>query len=141
MNGPNVKFEWMVPDNGASSLLRYEVLLMKNDGTYIEEKQFCDGSNFIILANAFCEIPMQILTSAPYSLTQGTLIRATVRAYNVIGGSIGSTLNSFGELAQVAPKKPPTTPQRNDDTSESILKVDYAMLTGEYTGGSTILTL
>jgi hypothetical protein len=59
----------------------------------------------------------------------------------VIGGGIPSTLNSIGELAQVAPKKPPQTPIRNGDTSESILKVDYPMLTGVYTGGSTIVSL
>jgi hypothetical protein len=72
---------------------------MKSDGTFAEDLQFCDGSNFVILANAFCEIPMQILTGDPYFLTQGTLIRATVRAFNVLGGGIISTLNSLGELA------------------------------------------
>jgi hypothetical protein len=64
-----VKIEWMVPDNGASSLLSYQVLVMKSDGTFIEDKAFCDGSNFVILARAFCEIPMQILTASPFSLT------------------------------------------------------------------------
>lgn len=64
-----------------------------------------------------------------------------MRAFNIIGGSIESTLNSYGELAQVAPKKPPTSPNRNADTSESILKVDYPMPIGEFTGGSTILSL
>ncbi len=128
MNAANVKIEWMVPNNGASSILRYEILIQKADGSFYEDKTFCDGTNFVIIARAFCEIPMQILVGAPYSLQQGTLIRATVRAYNVIGGGIISTLNSFGELAQVAPKKPPTAPLRNADTSESILKVDYPML-------------
>lgn len=42
---------------------------MKSDGTFIEDKAFCDGSNFVILARAFCEIPMQILTATPFSLT------------------------------------------------------------------------
>jgi len=69
MNGANVKIEWMLPDNGASTILRYQVLIMKEDGTFIEDKTFCDGSNFVILARAFCEIPMQILTAAPFSLT------------------------------------------------------------------------
>ncbi len=117
MNGPNVKFSWSVPDNGASTLLRYEILIVASNGNLIETKTFCDGSNLVILANAFCEVPMQILTDAPYSLAQGALIRATVRAFNIIGGSITSTLNSFGELAQVAPLKPPTAPLRNSDTS------------------------
>lgn len=107
----------------------------------METKTFCDGSNFVILTNAFCEVPMQILTAAPYSLTQGTLIRATMRAFNVIGGSITSTLNSFGEFAQNAPLKPPSAPLRNGDTSESILKVDYPMLSGVFNGGSTIMSL
>ena len=107
----------------------------------MEELNYCDGSNFVILGRAFCEVPMQILTAAPFSLAQGTLIRATVVAYNVIGGSIQSTLNSFGELAQVPPKQPPQAPLRNADTSESLLKVDYPMLSGLLTGGSTILSL
>lgn len=141
MNGQNVKIEWNTPDNGASPLLKYEILIQKADGTFVEDKTFCDGSNFVILARAFCEIPMQILVASPYSLAQGTLIRASVRAYNVIGGSIESTLNAFGELAQVPPKQPASAPLRNSDTSESLLKVDYPMVTGLLTGGSTIFSL
>ncbi len=69
MNGWNVKIEWIVPNNGASALLRYEVLLLLANGSYFEDLQFCDGSNFVILTRSFCEIPMQILTAEPYSLS------------------------------------------------------------------------
>lgn len=141
MNAANVKIAWITPDNGASALLKYVIMIQKADGTYAEEVNYCDGSNFVILARAFCEIPMQVLTSAPYSLPQGALIRATVTAYNIIGASIPSTLNADGELAQVAPLKPAASPKRNSDTSESLLKVDYDMLTGVLTGGSTIFSL
>lgn len=69
MNGPNVKIEWTIPDNGASALTKFQILIQKSDGTFMEDLTFCDGSNLVILANAFCQIPMQILTASPYSLT------------------------------------------------------------------------
>jgi hypothetical protein len=141
MDGPNVKIAWNIPDNGASPILRYQVFIMASNGSLIESLAFCDGSNFVVMGNTFCEVPMQILIASPYSLIQGALIRATVTAYNVIGGSVTSTLNSLGQLAQVAPLKPPTSPQRDPSTSQSILMVDYSMLTGVYTGGSTIVSL
>ena len=54
---------------------------------------------FGIISNTFCEIPMYILTSSPYSLPQGVLIQATVSAINSIGTGLYSTFNTVGEFA------------------------------------------
>jgi hypothetical protein len=43
-------------------------MIQMANGSYIEDKTFCDGSNFVILTRAFCEVPMQIITGA-YALS------------------------------------------------------------------------
>jgi len=134
MNGPNVHIAWSVPDNGGSTILSYTVLILKNDGTLSQELNYCDGSNFVVMGSTFCEVPMPVLTSAPFSLPQGAMIRVSVYATNAIGSGIGSTLNSFGVLAQLKPWKPVSAPLRNSGTSETALVIDYPMLTGSYTG-------
>lgn len=74
MNGANLKITWTSPSNGGSSISSYKINILQSDGTYSENTGYCDGSNFVIMGNLFCEIPMYVLTSSPYSLAQGTLI-------------------------------------------------------------------
>ena len=64
-----------------------------------------------------------------------------MRAINSLGEGPFSSLNTDGILAQTVPHQPPTAPSRNSGTSVSTLIIDYPTLTGEYTGGSTILSL
>ena len=84
---------------------------------------------------------MSVLISPPYNLIQGTLVKATIFAINSVGSATPSSLNSIGELAQVPPLKPPSSPARNVGTTQTSLMVNYAILTGIYTGGSTVLSL
>lgn len=69
MNGEKVKITWNVPSTGGASLTKYKIMIeTSTTGTFAEQLYYCDGSNFVVLANAFCEIPMYILTQAsgPY---------------------------------------------------------------------------
>ena len=84
---------------------------------------------------------METLTSDPFNIQQGDLIKIRVSAQNSLGFSIPSTLNTVGVTAKVQPHKPPTVPQRGVGTSPLQLVVDYAMLTGVFTGNSEITSL
>ena len=48
---------------------------------------------------------MSILTSSPYSLTFGTLIKARASAQNVVGFGAVSIANTAGVLAKTVPSK------------------------------------
>jgi hypothetical protein len=76
------------------------IKILQSDGvTLTANAYYCDGSNFLVMANLFCEIPMSVLTSSPYSLPRGRLIQATVSATNSLGSGIPSSLNIVGILA------------------------------------------
>ena len=142
MSGKNLHIDWIMPSENGSPISAYKILIVQSNGvTQTESTTYCDGSNFVVIANRFCEIPMSVLIAAPYSLPQGQLIKVTAYAINSVGSGTPSALNSVGELAQVPPLKPPTPPTRNSGTTQYSIMVDYAILTGTYTGGSTVLSL
>lgn len=69
MNGKTLKISWQAPNNGAASISAYKILIQHMDGVTLSEQLFyCDGSNFLVIANLFCEIPMNILVSSPFNL-------------------------------------------------------------------------
>jgi hypothetical protein len=67
------------------------------------------------------------------------LIQARVIADNAIGESIPSILNSFGDFVEYVPHKPPVSPTKNAQTTQSSLVVDYQHLVGTADGGSAVL--
>ena len=90
-------------NNNFEALDKYQVLIQDALGEFRDQLVSCDGTNLVIVAQRFCDVPMITLTSAPYSLSEGTLIRAKVRAHNKIGWSVFSELNTLGVVAQTTP--------------------------------------
>lgn len=64
-----------------------------------------------------------------------------MEALNSVDYSTPSGLNSGGENAQVVPLSPASAPTRDSTSSQTQLVIDYALPTGTYTGGSTILSI
>jgi len=57
-------------------------------------------------AQTQCQIPMAVLTAAPYSLTSASAVVAKVRAHNALGWSGWSPEGGSGtSLIQTAPQK------------------------------------
>jgi len=102
-----------------------------------------------MLASMFCEIPMSVLTApaGPFALPLGRLIQAKVAARNSVGLGAYSALNTAGVLAQTAPLKPASPPQRNAASTQYALVLDYPFAVtpgppaGYEDGDSTILSL
>jgi hypothetical protein len=80
---------------------------------------------------------MATLRSAPYSLLQGTIVKAVIKAQNINGWSSFSFPNSTGALVEYVPAQM-NTPTNGLTTNELQIQVNWAALTGVNTGGSTI---
>jgi hypothetical protein len=91
----------------------------------------------LIYAQRFCEIPMQVLTSSPYSLSAGSLIEAKVQAFNANGWSSLSTDSTGAAIVQTVPITM-TAPTRDSATTASTLVVDWASLSLANSGYSSI---
>lgn len=57
--GTDVKILWTAPNDHNDAIDKYEVLLLKADGTtFIEDLTNCDGSDLTISGQLYCLIPM-----------------------------------------------------------------------------------
>lgn len=59
-------------------MLSYKVEIRTIDGDFTEQLTHCNGELTEIRANLFCEIPMPILRTAPFSLVRGEIVIAKV---------------------------------------------------------------
>ena len=71
-------------------------MIKTSGGSYVPDLTNCDASDSGIASQLYCEIPMSVFLSSPYSLTPNTLIEAKVKAYNSNGESAFSTPNVAG---------------------------------------------
>ncbi len=97
--GTSVRIDWVAPYNGDSTLLYYVLVIKTKAGAFVEEPINCNArSDNTVFNNKYCVIPMDVLTSASFSLVQGDVIVAKVLAANVIGESQFSMENAIGAL-------------------------------------------
>lgn len=131
-----------MPDDQSSDIEEYEILIKQKDGTFsVQDGQFCQGQDYAVVANRYCHIPMQsVLRQAPYSLEYNDLVVAKIKARNSIGwASSYSDENSVGAKIQVLPNQMANVFEglATDDTR---IQISWSALTGDETGGSTILS-
>jgi hypothetical protein len=67
---------------------------------------------------------MTVFTSSPFNLVPGTLIKAMVKAHNVLGWSAYSSLNTVGVVAQTIPSQM-AAPTRDGLTNTLQVVVDW----------------
>lgn len=85
-------------NNYGSPVLAYRVQVLAIDGVTFTESPTCNGSdsNIVSSLTPSCLISIAELRSAPYSLTQGVIIKAIVQARNIEGWSPMSQVNTIG---------------------------------------------
>jgi len=71
-------------------------------------------------------------------LPYNTLVKAKVRAYNSMGWSSYSSVNTIGDTVKTEPSAPPTNPSSGATTSDAQIEINWVALTGADTGGDTI---
>lgn len=108
--GVNVRIEWIAPNSGSLPIVSYLIEIMTADSENYAETSSCNGTDSYIISNMFCTVPMSNLTTSPFNLTQGELIRVRLSAKNSLGFGIASTLNTVGVLAKQKPHKPLDVP-------------------------------
>lgn len=140
----SVTIMWTAPYNGGSLITNFVVQIKTASGLWLEETTYCNARNDqTVIYNRLCSIPMQVLMSAPFSLTQGSNVIARVSAINVLGQSLfsqPSVISNSTAVIQTIPSKPVRGPQRGNNTSTIQIEAVVDALTGNLTGGSPIIS-
>lgn len=102
-SGTDVIITWPLPAfDGSSPITAYRIKIKDFEGIFRENTATCDGlgaSKTTILNTRTCSVPMtDLINTATFNLTEGTLIVAAVEALNVIGYSPPSAENTVGAL-------------------------------------------
>ena len=122
------------------SITGYNVqILAGDDTTYVLESTYWPSANSSVISLRYCEVPITILLSTKYNLTQGNLVVAEIAASNQIGTSSYSPPNTSGALIEVTPSKPSAI-TRGSFTSDTQVQLIITPLTGTATGGAPIIT-
>ncbi len=74
----NVRFSWTALSTNGAAISAYKLEIMQSDYTYSLETTYCDGTNSTVISNQYCDLPMSVLTSSPFSLTAGSTVYAQV---------------------------------------------------------------
>jgi hypothetical protein len=77
-NSVYVEISWTAPTSNHFAIDRYQIQLLRQDGTWQEDLTYCDGSTAQIITDLKCLVPMSVLRAAPYSLVLGDNIVARV---------------------------------------------------------------
>lgn len=138
--GMDFKVEWTLPDSGSLPIQGFVIEFQAHDESFQETTE-CNGFDSIIRQNLFCIVKIETMTSQPFSISQGTLIKVRISAVNSLGQGVPSNMNTEGVNAIIRPHKPQLSPMRGEGTSQNQLEIIYPTLEGEHNGGSSITSL
>lgn len=118
ISGTGVHIQWTAPNDLGESITAYLIEIKDSGGIYRTETSNCNGAVNPVLSALACTIPMTTLSSAPFSLTLGTLIEARVTAINAVGTGLASDPNTSGALIRTVPSQM-SAPIKGAATTES----------------------
>jgi hypothetical protein len=118
VSGNQAIIHWNAPSANGTPIIAYRVYIRQSDETYSLETVNCDGSLPSIVANTQCTIPLDTLTSAPFSLTLGSNINAKLIAVNAYGDSSESS-SGGGAVILLVPDAPVTLANDASITTDS----------------------
>jgi hypothetical protein len=132
-----VQITWTLPYDGASPITSYTILIRESDDvTFTEESINCDGTDYDIMTNLECFVPISKLLVAPYSLAWGSSIYAKVTAANLIEYSEYSDAGN-GAIILTSPDAPYTLVNVPSITAKHQIGLDWESLTNS--GGAAVL--
>jgi len=104
VNNHFVRVSWSaVINNNFQAIDIYQVVFLDSLNVPQTIPAYCDASLAVIATQRYCDVPMTVFTSSPFNLVPGTLIKAMVKAHNVLGWSAYSSVNTVGVIAQTSP--------------------------------------
>jgi hypothetical protein len=78
-----VKITWTAPAANGAAISAYTIKIRtSNNVDFVTELTECDGSDALIMAQLYCIVYSSTLNAAPFSLTWGSSVYATVSATN-----------------------------------------------------------
>lgn len=99
--GNRLQIIWTAPFDNGSQLTKYMILIKQADGGFSQYLTSCDGASETTFTTTACSLPLSALTSAPYSLIQGQIVRAKIIASNFYGDSAESLEGDGGDNARI----------------------------------------
>jgi hypothetical protein len=124
---------WVAPSARGSPITSYTVEIQDAAASsWHAETANCGGSTAVA-----CSVPMSVLIASPYSLTQGTIVRARVYASNAFGAGATSAANTDGAKVRVAPLVM-AAPRRGAATSTGQIAVEWDLLSAPSNGDSPV---
>ena len=141
IEGTAARISWTAPSSNGEALSSYEVLVLHSDGTtFSEEAVSCSGSDSTIITTRSCDIPLDTLRNAPFSLVRGDLVQAKVRAANAQGFGPYSQVNVEGGLVETEPGQVQGLTFEEGSSSVTQITLSWQPLsTDSETGGAPIL--
>lgn len=137
INGDYVLISWTAPYDGGSSLLSYDIQILKRDGvTFSADLVDCNGSDAIILSATECNVQITTLRNSPYDHPWGASIEVKVSATNIVGTSDFSTVENGAILLTY-----PDAPQNlaDDTLVTSMYQIGLAWYAGANDGGTPVI--
>jgi len=124
--GSNVVVTWpYTTDEGGVMVSKYRIKFKTSTGTYQETLTYCDGSDPFVIADMSCTVPMSIFTTSPFSLSVGDLIEVVVEAYNSVGYSTPSPVNTVGATAKTPPQVSVSNLARGASTTKTQIQLTW----------------
>lgn len=124
---------WVAPNDGGSPITGYRVKIRESQGTLTEDSTNCGMTQSTSLT---CSIPLATLQAAPYLLTWGDSVFASVIAINTYGDSLESDQGNGG-LITTSPDPPTALVEVYAERTRSSLGLAWTAPT--FTGGDVIL--
>eukprot|EP00347_Sterkiella_histriomuscorum_P011727 403371340 len=131
----NVKIDWDEPANHGATIDKYEIYILKKDGTFTKDTTNCPGTDPLI---TLCYIPMTSLITQT-SLERDSLIQVKIRAHNDKGWSDYSELNTGIAYIENTPSKMNTPVFDLLQSNNTQVYISFLPLIGSAQGGQSLL--
>ena len=138
LSNQDIKISWTIPTSNYATISAYRIQIQNAFGTYLEESTYCNAAVDPIFSQLYCLVPMSHLISS-YNHVKGTILAATVEAYNINGWSTASSASTGAAKIETIPIQMAQVTE-GSSTDETQIEVEWtALSTDSETGGSSII--
>ena len=135
-NRETVAIDWVEPFTGGSPITAYKIYIRESDNiAYSLELHDCDGGVTTIRDSRTCSVLVSTLRLAPFSLSWGTSVYATLTASNIYGES---SVSDAGNGAIIITYADPPKDLAETVSQRTASSITFTWNEGDANGGSTV---
>lgn len=86
-NNDLISVDWDAPSNNGLPITSYTILVERKDGVFVQDLNYCVGSDSTLVANTQCDFSSFVLIDSPYSLVKDDVVKIKIAATNAYGTS------------------------------------------------------